>query len=265
MEKTKEQDTKKIKMRSPNFPVISLKQAVEKIQTIYQKENFAPAQRLAVLKHMGYGSENGASRTVLSALKKYDLINEEKGTILLSENAKVIVVCKDDDPRKLVALRESALKPEIYNELWDKYHESGLPSDDSLRTELILHYKFNTRSVSGFISNLRETLDYAKIKSGNENLSNFINVAFDKDENKTKQPDTQQNKPPMNTTISDFKIPIKEKFGLLRLQEPITKRDIEAVSDMLEIIKKNYVEDEKENEPVKVENPEKTKELLKKV
>ena len=71
---SKGSEHKKMKQRSPNFPVISLKQAVDKVKAIYNKEQLALAQRSAVLKHMGYSSENGASLTVLSALKKYDLI-----------------------------------------------------------------------------------------------------------------------------------------------------------------------------------------------
>lgn len=252
IEKVKKEDTPiKVKLRSPNFPIIGLKQAVEKITAIYGKEQFAPAQRLAVLKHMGYTTENGASLTVLSALKKFDLINEEKGSILLTENARnIVAITNDHDERKVNALKDSALSPDIYRKLWEKYQSSGLPSDDSLSSELLLNYGFNAKVIKSFIANFRETLEYANIKSGDEK-SKKINS-----ENLDLFNRLRQTRKPMNETarVSEFKIPrANDRVGLFILEMPTTKDEIDKIKKwfnfQLDYLKETTTEEE---EPVSI-------------
>jgi len=231
----------KVKQRSPNFPVISLKQAVEKISAIYVKEQLAPAQRLAVLKHMGYSTENGASLTVLSALKKFDLINEERGTILLTENAKnIVVITNENDERRVNALKNCALSPDIYKKLWEKYQDSSLPSNESLQQELILNYGFNNKVVNSFIANFRETLDYAKIKTGDK-----INGSASQLEEK-KPPQKIQRKPSMqDAIIKEYEIPRKgNKLAVIQIEKPFTKSDYDNITKWLELFKDTLIEDE---------------------
>ncbi len=230
------------KQRSPNFPVISLKQAVEKVTAIFNKEQLAPAQRLAVLKHMGYSSENGASRMVLSALKKFDLINEDRGSILLTENAKNIVVITDEnDERRINSLKNCALSPEIYRKLWEKYQATGLPSDESLRAELILSSGFNAKAVNSFIADFRETLEFAKIKTGDL----VSNKGQSSDGNPPKTPLRTEHKPSSQEGIvKEYLIPRKgDKLAVIQIEKPFSKDDYDNIMKWLEFFGNTLIDE----------------------
>src|SRR5690349_11409908 len=59
------------KTRSPNYPSISLEEAVHRLKTIYEKQQRYTATREVLAQLMGYKGLNGASATVVSALSKY--------------------------------------------------------------------------------------------------------------------------------------------------------------------------------------------------
>ena len=62
------------KARSPGYPAIGLKEAVEKAKGIYEEDYQNPIPRVVAAQHMGYASLNGKSLGVLSALIKYGLL-----------------------------------------------------------------------------------------------------------------------------------------------------------------------------------------------
>lgn len=67
------------RIRSPNYPAMSLPEAIERIRAIHQKEQHLEAPREVMAKHMGYNSINGASLKALSALLKYGLLEKTQG------------------------------------------------------------------------------------------------------------------------------------------------------------------------------------------
>jgi ribosomal protein L37AE/L43A len=64
------------KTRSPNYPAMSLEEALQRLRVIYDKQRRYPTTRDVLAKLLGYGGVNGASATVLSALGKYGLQTE---------------------------------------------------------------------------------------------------------------------------------------------------------------------------------------------
>src|SRR5438105_7920687 len=62
--------------RSPSYPGIGWRVAVERVRTIYGQErrNGAPAE--AILRGWGYSPKNGDGYTALAALKKFGLIED---------------------------------------------------------------------------------------------------------------------------------------------------------------------------------------------
>src|SRR6266446_5546494 len=60
--------------RSPQYPAIGLKEAIEKVSAVYRRDYQAPTQRGVIASHMGYNSLNGKSLGVLSAIGKYGLL-----------------------------------------------------------------------------------------------------------------------------------------------------------------------------------------------
>ena len=147
--------------RSPNYPNMSLRSAVSKIDAIYKADRLAPSPKSAALRHMGYEKLHSEAARSLSALKSFGLIEETPDDrVKLTQRGVEIVVRPKGDKIREEAIRKAALGPDIYRELVAQY-PSGLISDISLRSDLITIRKFNPTVVDGFIRDLKETFEFA--------------------------------------------------------------------------------------------------------
>ena len=153
-------EPKRAVQRSPNYPAFGLEEAVKKIKILWEKDGKVGADKDIVLKHLGYSAKSGPALRALSTLKKFDLITEKEDHIALSQRALDLVVYSRLDERHLRALREAALKPQIYQELHSKFGD-GLPSDETLNAELIRRYNFNPKMVNGLLTDFRRTIEYS--------------------------------------------------------------------------------------------------------
>jgi hypothetical protein len=153
----------KSRQRSPNYPAIGLRSAVEKARLLYNADKRAGALIDGALKHMGFSKRHGQAMTVLSALKKFGLVEESSGRIVPTSRAIDLLNFPDQDARKIKAIRDAALSPEIYRELYEQYKSTGIPSDETLRAELVADKQFNPNAVQGFIQDFKDTLIYAGI------------------------------------------------------------------------------------------------------
>lgn len=153
--------------RSPSFPSIDLKAAIERARTFYQHEKRLPANVAVAAKHWGYSPQSSGGKLVLAALLSFGLM-EDKGSgdqrqVKLTDLALRILL--DERPGSLErreALQRAAFMPKIHSELFTKWSES-LPSDPNLRHYLLIDKKFNENSVEDFIKELRSTADFAGI------------------------------------------------------------------------------------------------------
>src|SRR4029077_17042399 len=73
--------------RSPNYPQISLKEALAKVRKIYEADKRAGSHVDVALSHMGFNTKNGASLSALSALKKFGLMEEKEGRVFPTQRA----------------------------------------------------------------------------------------------------------------------------------------------------------------------------------
>jgi hypothetical protein len=154
---------KRARQRSPNYPAVGLKAAVEKVRLLYHADKRAGAPIDAALKHMGFSTKHGQALAVLSALKKFGLVEESSGRIVPTQRAVNLIEFPDQDTRKVRAIRDAALSPEIYRELYEQYKSTGIPSEETLRAELIADKHFNPNAVQGFIQDFKDTLNFAGI------------------------------------------------------------------------------------------------------
>ena len=159
-ENGKKTEPTKGRHRSPNYPAIGLKEAVDKIGKLYKADGLAPSLKAAALGHMGFEKPAGDGARVLSALKSFGLVQEVDGRVKLTQRGIDIVVRPEDDPLRMNAVREAALGPQIYKDLL-KECAGRLPSDATLKAELIAVKKFNPNAVEYFIKDLKATLDFS--------------------------------------------------------------------------------------------------------
>jgi hypothetical protein len=151
--------------RSPNYPMFSLKDALDKVKLIYQHERKNFTTPAVIQKDIGYTEGTGPAGRALSALKQYGLIEERAGTYGLSDKGFLFTYAEQSSPERVAALRESAIKPLIFRELVDTYID-GLPSDATLRAHLVGRKGFNPTAVDDFIRIFKETIELANIVPG---------------------------------------------------------------------------------------------------
>ena len=161
------QNPPKKRHRSPSYPAISLREAVDKARLVWDKESRHPVNHLVLVKHWGYAEKSSGGLVAMSALIKFGLMEDVEAKVgreLKLTDLALRIVAGEETERKS-ALKQAALRPKIYGELWKKYGVD-LPSDDSLTSRLILQYDFNRTIVQGFIKDYKDTIKFAEIGSG---------------------------------------------------------------------------------------------------
>jgi hypothetical protein len=140
-----------------------LEEALQKARMVYAEDKRAWTSRSVILKHLGFTDENsGPANRTLSALRQYGLVEEKEGQLRVSDRAFSILALSDSSPEKVKRLRESALCPKIFKELWTTYGPE-LASDETMADFLIHKKEFNPTSTQELVSNFRKTISFAKL------------------------------------------------------------------------------------------------------
>lgn len=144
------------RVRSPNYPAVSLPEAIERARKVYEKEHTHKAPPEVVAKALGYSGLNGASLSLISALKKYGLLEEVGKDLKVSHQGLTILVDPKDSVERAKLIRQAAFAPALFSELQGQYGES-VPSDENLRSYL-LKRGFAQSAVDFPIRAYRETI-----------------------------------------------------------------------------------------------------------
>lgn len=177
----------KSKKRSPNFPCIDLEKALELTEKIYTVDKRAPIPVNLLITRWGLPKYNSYVRQLIAALTYYGLLESmgkgENRRVGVSERGYRIL---EKAPDRAKLLRDSALEPRLFNEVWQHYKKKGLPSNDVLERDLVWQNSFaNTRftknGARSFINNLKSSINFAKILPenvmyGEDNQSEVIDV-----------------------------------------------------------------------------------------
>jgi hypothetical protein len=148
--------------RSPAYPTISLREAVDRLRKFYEADGKVGAPPEVAVKHMGYSTAHGAAMSALAALKKFGLVADCGGRIVPTQRALEILNLAETDPRRSKALKDACLNPSIYREVATQ-NPKGLPSDDALESEFVTYRNFNPNAVKDFVKDFRESLEFAGI------------------------------------------------------------------------------------------------------
>jgi len=151
---------KKVTTRSPSFPYIPLREAIDRAQQIYDAARAHPARLEAVASHWGYSVKSSGARQTISALRQFGLI-EGEGSVKLTPLALKILF--SEEPERSALVKEAALAPPSHMLLWNRYGTS-LPNEKNLRMYLVLEEGFNENSVYDFLKEYRATISYAQLR-----------------------------------------------------------------------------------------------------
>jgi hypothetical protein len=155
------QPEKKARQRSPNYPTVGLQEALVRVGNLFREDGRAAVSPEVAARHIGYATAHGQAYSVLSALKKFGLLDEDKGKVSLSQRAIELLNLPANDARRIQALKDAALSPAIYRELVEEHANTGLPGDDALEAELVTYKSFNPKAVESFVKDFRSTLEFA--------------------------------------------------------------------------------------------------------
>jgi hypothetical protein len=139
--------------RSPNYPAVSLPVARELARRLYDREKRSPADPDQIVRAWGHTSLNGPSRTKLSALRKYGLLEETRNGFRLSDRA-MAMLYPNDPQEEADALRDAALSPDLFREL--AAFEGA--SDDNLVSRLV-RLGFTPTGARAAVASYHETMD----------------------------------------------------------------------------------------------------------
>lgn len=151
------------KSRSPNYPRLTLAEAISRIEKLYKAEHTHVTDREAVAQGLGYTSLNGASLGVISTLKQYGLLQEEADGLRVSDDAVALLMLPEGDSERVSTLQKVAFMPRLFSELREEYGDT-LPSDVSLRYALIKK-GFIEKAANEVIRTYRDTLELVSEES----------------------------------------------------------------------------------------------------
>ena len=152
--------------RSPNYPQIGLKEALQRVSGVYKRDYQSTLTRDLAAERLGYSGLNGKSLAVLAALGKFGLLEGRGEDTRVSDLAVRILAFPQGAPERLAALREAASRPELFGEL-DQRFAQGQASDGSIRAWLVTR-GFIPPAAEAAVRAYRETRQLLEAEAGSE-------------------------------------------------------------------------------------------------
>ncbi|HKI02168.1 MAG TPA: hypothetical protein VKK31_09315 [Thermoanaerobaculia bacterium] len=157
-----ETESKK-KVRSPSFPFIGLRQALERARAFYEAEQRNAARPETAASHWGYSPKSSGGKQTIAALRSFGLLEGDSLVKLSGRALRIILDEGEGSDERERLLKQAALLPPLHSRLWERYGPE-LPSSQTLRLSLILDEGFNENSVDDFLTEYKETLELAKLR-----------------------------------------------------------------------------------------------------
>jgi len=143
------------KPRSPQYPVIGLEEAINKVRLVWEKDYTSELPREVIAEHMGYGSLNGKSLGVLAAVAKFGLLDGRGKETHVTDLAVQILAHEHGDEQRISAVRQASNEPKLFQEILEKF-DARSPSDQALKSYLFTR-GFTHSGVERVILAFRET------------------------------------------------------------------------------------------------------------
>jgi hypothetical protein len=173
------------RVRSPNYPALSLPAAIDAVAKIHTAEQHLAAPKEVVAKHLGYANFHGLAGRVVSAIEKYGLLEDVHGDKVKVSPLAMSILFPSTPEEKKLAINEAAFKPPLFAAIKEEWHGER-PSDQNLRVYLV-RKKFGSDALDRVIEVYKETMDLVTQESG-EYVAENLNLK-----------EQQQEKPHMQT------------------------------------------------------------------
>ncbi len=145
------------KMRSPNYPALSLEQALEAAEKLWKAEKRTSVSHETAALALGYKSLSGPARVTIGAMRQYGLIDKaEKGHLRISDLA--VDVLHGEGTEREIAFGQAAMAPPLFLELSRTHLEA---SENAIRSYLMTKKQFADDGARKAAKAFRETVAFA--------------------------------------------------------------------------------------------------------
>lgn len=157
------------KERSRAYPAIPLEEALARIESINKNLGInGQFNRESIAIGMGYTSLNGASARRVAALVHYGLLGRDKDQYYLSQLAKQYLLPVNDGDKE-EAIREAALSPTLFAEIYESFKGQVIPKQFVNR--LIQEFGIQQKAAPDVEKIFKSTVEMAGIMQSNGILS----------------------------------------------------------------------------------------------
>lgn len=152
------------RIRSPNYPALSLPEAIKSVASVHAAEQHLAAPKEVVAKHLGYTSYHGLAKRIIAAIENFGLLEEVSGDKVKVSGLAMSILFPSSPDEKQTAINEAAFRHPLFAAIKDEWQGSR-PSDENLRVYLIRR-KFATDALDRVIEVYRQTMDLVTPDSG---------------------------------------------------------------------------------------------------
>lgn len=179
----------------------------------------------------------------------------DKRKIMLTDLALKILFLQENNEENSndyqVAIKEAALSPSIFKELWEKFN-GQLPSDITMQRYLIFDRtpNFNEDAASECIKHFKNTFDFANligsdIISGHENNKNRQDKEIDMD----LMPNKTEDQTSRSFQLSEIPLIFSDgKRGHMKIPYPLTKAQWNQIETILNAYKPSLIKEDNQAE-----------------
>jgi hypothetical protein len=225
--------------KSPRSPINPLADAIEQVRKLHGSIGRATVKPETAAIALGYKGLNGAALTALGTLSQYGLIERSKGTVAITPLSLRILHPTGDAQRKK-SLREAALSPKIFRELFENYLDC---TADVLSSHLV-QSGFNVdrakRAASVFVANKAfADLSADGTLEGTETLEERITDT--KNGDKAQHDVFERGKTRGGTMLADYTVPLGGNEATIKIVgENLSTADFDELIEFINFCKKQF-------------------------
>ncbi|MGJ4912468.1 hypothetical protein [Bradyrhizobium sp. HKCCYLS2033] len=153
--------------RSPAYPGITLKKALEQARALYDKQGKYAAPLAMAYDAWGFKPKSSGARETRAAMRYFGLISVEgegdNRKVKLTDPAlRVLLDEREDQSERQTLIRDLALRPTVHKRLREQFPE-GIVSDASAEHFLVFEEGYNKQAAAELVAQFKETASYAGI------------------------------------------------------------------------------------------------------
>lgn len=230
------------RMRSPNYPAMSLEDALKGAKVLWDKNRVTTISREAAAKDLGYTGLTGRSLQVLGALNQYGLTeNAAKGHMRVTKLGEAALIGFPEGVKRK-AISQAARSPSFFRDILERF-EGAVPGENAVRF-FLLSNGFTNDGVEKALRVFADTTRFVEINGDSESYGHAAEEAAESapvsvtQEQDKVTPATATQQPPQaafayNGGALDFSL---SSSGLAVTGKATSRKEVTAFAERLKML-----------------------------